>query len=84
MRRRDRVLQSLEGVYREAFKAAHGRDDKAEMARLDFEYQRDQLQLEVLLDVRELLTVAPAEEKGSSLLEKAQALKQLTKLRSLI
>ena len=34
MRSRDRVLQSLENVYREAFQSAEGRDDKDEMARL--------------------------------------------------
>ena len=42
---------------------------------------RDQIHLEVLLDIRDLLSAPPAEEKGSSLLEKAQAIKQLTKLR---
>jgi hypothetical protein len=81
MRQRDRVLQSLEGVYREAFRAAQERDDKPEMARLDLEYQRDQLHLEVLLDIRDLLAAPPEAEKGSSLLEKAQALRQLTRLR---
>ena len=81
MRDRSRVLQSLEGVYRDAFDEARGRDDKAAMARLDLEYQRDQLHLEVLLDIRDLLSAPAAEEKGSSLLEKAQALRQITKLR---
>lgn len=80
MRQRDRILQSLEGVYQEAFRAARDRGDEKEMARLDLEYQRDQVHLEVLLDVRDLL-MAPAPEKGPSLLEKAQALRQLTKLR---
>lgn len=82
MRHRERVLQSLEGIYREAFTAARDRDDRAEMARLDLEYQREQVHLEVLLDVRDLLTAPAAEDdKGRSLLEKAQALRQLTKLR---
>jgi hypothetical protein len=81
MRQRERVLQSLDGVYKEAFHAAQERDDKPEMARLDMEYQRDQLQLEVLLDIRDLLSASPQEEKGSSLLEKAQVLRQLTRLR---
>ena len=88
MRSRDRVLQSLENVYREAFQSAEGRDDKDEMARLDFEYQRDQLQLEVLLDVRELLS-PPAEpqedeslvDKGSALLDKARSIRKITRLR---
>lgn len=89
MRSRDRVLQSLENVYREAFQAAEGRGDKDEMARLDLEYQRDQLNLEVLLDVRGLLTPPdePEEEetslveKGSALLDKARTIRKITRLR---
>ena len=81
MRHRDRVIQSLEGAFREAFHAAQERGDTAEMARLDLEFQRDQIHLEVLLDIRDVLSVPAQEEKGSSLLEKAQALRQLTKLR---
>ncbi len=80
MRSRDRVLQSLETVYREAFEGAKERDDRAEMARLELGYQRDQLHLEVLLDLRDLLTT-PEEEDKTSLLEKAQKLRSLTKLR---
>ena len=89
MRSRERVLNSLENVYREAFQAAEGRGDKDEMARLDFGYQRDQLQLEILLDLRELLS--PPEEadaakkslvdKGSELLDKARSVKKITRLR---
>lgn len=80
MRSRERVLQSLERVYREAFEAAEGSDDAAEMARLDVEYQRDQIELEVLLDIRDF--VQPEEEdKTSSLIEKAQKLRRLAKLR---
>ena len=80
MRPRDRVLQSLEKVYRGAFQSAEERDDRAEMARLDLEYQRDQVQLEVLLDIRDLLT--PTEvDKTTSLLEKAQQIRKLTRLR---
>ena len=51
------------------------------MARLDLEYQRDQLHLEVLLDIRGQLSAPDEEEKGKSLLEKAQALRKMTKLR---
>ena len=83
MRNRERVLQSLENVYRSAFTAAESAGDKAEMERLDLEYQRDQLQLEVLLDIRELLTPPEPDqvEKTTSLLEKAQQIRRLTKLR---
>jgi len=80
MRDRERVLQSLESVFRTAFEEARGRDDADLMARLDLDYQRDQLRLEVLLDIRDLL--APTdEEQAASLLEKAQALRNITKLR---
>jgi len=80
MRNRERVLQSLENVYRGAFNAAEGVGDAPAMARLDLEYQRDQLQLEVLLDIRDLLTPEQP-DKTTSLLEKAQTIRRLTKLR---
>jgi hypothetical protein len=85
MRARDRVLQSLENVYREAFVAAEKAGDTAAMARLDLEYQREQLHLEVLLDIREMLTPIARDEgssvdKATSFLEKAQQLRRLTKL----
>ena len=82
MRERERILQSLEKVYRGAFTAAEEAGDIAQMARLDLDYQRDQLQLEVLLDIRELLSPEPPQEdRTSSLLEKAQQIRRLTKLR---
>tara|TARA_A100001037_G_scaffold52195_1_gene44218 strand:- start:405 stop:656 length:252 start_codon:yes stop_codon:yes gene_type:complete len=83
MRSRDRVLQSLENVYRAAFGTAEASGDAERMEALDMEYQRDQLQLEVLLDIRDLLR--PGEEDSAdrtiSLLEKAQSIRKLTKLR---
>ena len=86
MRARDRVLQSLENVYRVAFTAAEQAGDKAAMERLDAEYQKEQLHLEVLLDIRDLLTPASGIPEGSSVdkatsfLEKAQQLRRLTRL----
>ena len=56
----------------------------AQMGRLDLEYQRDQLQLEALLDIRDLLLPEAAvseKENPTSLLEKAQKIRRLTKLR---
>ena len=82
MRSRDKVLQSLENVYRGAFEAAEKEGDEAAMARLDLEYQRDQLQLEVLLDMRELM-MPEEKDKTTSLLEKAQQLRKLTSLTKL-
>ena len=90
MRDRKKILASLESTYREAFKQAQARDDAEEMVRLDLDFQRDQLHLEVLLDVRALLIseVRPSEEEGDSLLkegsaliEKAGALRRMVRLR---
>ncbi len=80
MRSRDRVLQSLEKVYRGAFGAAEEAEDTETMARLDIGYQRDQLELELLLDIRDLL-MPEEKDKTTSLLEKAQQIRRLTKLR---
>jgi len=83
VRDRERILQSLERVYRDAFRAAEESGDTAQMGRLDLEYQRDQLHLEALLDIRDLLMPEPPvqEDKTTSLLEKAQQIRRLTKLR---
>jgi hypothetical protein len=66
MRERQRILGNLDQLYREAFQRVEGN-------------------LEVALDVRELLstmgTGKDAEEKTKSLLEKAQAIRRLTRLR---
>ncbi len=90
LRDRARILSSLEGVYREAFDAAKERDDKAAMERLDFDFQRDQVWFEVLLDLRDLLRRPPSAasaketkeesvaEQAGNLLEKARALRRFT------
>jgi hypothetical protein len=83
MRSRDRVLASLERVYREAFGVADAAGDTGKMSDLDLQYQRDQLRLEILLDIRELLTPDDVgqTDKTISLLEKAQSIRKLTRLR---
>ncbi len=90
MRERRRILTSLESTYREAFRRAEETDDRDEMARLDFQFQRDQIRMEVLLDIRELLAAGAAQtdaeaaepkKEETSLLEKAEALRRLTRLR---
>ena len=85
MRDRKKILGNLESLYREGFQRAEEGGDQAEMARMDFDFQRDQLYLEALLDVRELLAMVDSgkenEEKTTSLLEKAQAIRRLTKIR---
>ena len=86
MRDRKRVLDSLENVYREALEGLDGPDAERDRARLDFEFQRDQVHLEVLLDIRDLWAATPAPqqdttEKVGGLIDTAQKLKNLTKLR---
>lgn len=86
MRDRETIVSNLEKVYREAYETAREGEDDERMERLDFRFQRDQLLLEAVLDVRELLAApAPAEgeeaEEESSLLDKAQALRKITRLR---
>ena len=89
MRDRQRILDNLEKLYRDEFdrsaraEAAGGTGGKGvEGERLDFEFQRDQLYLEIMLDLRDLLGGSPEEEKSTaSLMEKAQQLRNLTRLR---
>lgn len=80
MRSRDRILANLEAIYRESYDRARGDVTPARMADLDNAYMRDQLMLEILLDIRDLFSVAPAASGGSAL-EKLEALRRLTKLR---
>ncbi len=78
-RPRDRILANLDRIYREAYKRAKETDDASRMLDLDASYQREQLILEVLLDVRDALdriASGPAE----SMLDKLKALKKVTKL----
>ncbi len=81
MRSREKILTSLEKSYRDAFGAAESAGEMERMAELDLNFQRDQLFLEAVLDVRDLmLPTAPEEPTATSLIEKAQALRRLTKL----
>jgi hypothetical protein len=89
-RPRDQIVGNLESLYREAYARAQSSGDEAEKARLDFDFRRDQLYLEAVLDVRDLLGAlqapaqaqtaapSPAEAKG----EKSVA-EQIGDLRSL-
>jgi hypothetical protein len=52
-RSRDRIMQNLETMYREAFERAKTAGDDSQLAALDFAYRREQLYLEILLDIRE-------------------------------
>jgi 3-hydroxy-3-methylglutaryl CoA synthase len=52
-RSRERIMENLETMYREAFERAKASDDPAAMTTLDFAYRREQLYLELLLDIRD-------------------------------
>jgi hypothetical protein len=81
MRGRERILRNLEDLYRAEFGKAAEAKDAARMTALDFDFQRDQLYLEVMLDLRDLFAVSDTEPEKASLLDKAEALRRLTKLR---
>ena len=82
MRARDRILSNLEELYRETYERARVAGDQRRLEELDAAYVRDQLMLEILLDIRDLFSVAPAAPaQGSSALEKLESLRRLTKLR---
>jgi hypothetical protein len=55
-RQRQQILDNLDAVYREAYDRAEAANDARLMADLDAAYQREQLLLEVLLDIRDALT----------------------------
>jgi hypothetical protein len=56
MRSRDQILSNLEATYREQYARATTDNQARRMEELDAGYQRDQLMLEILLDVRDLLS----------------------------
>ena len=80
MRSRERILTNLESIYREAYDRAKETEDKDRMMDLDASFQREQLILEVLLDVREALYAIGAESTSESALKKLETLKKFTKL----
>jgi len=89
MRTRRQILDSLESNYVQALSAAHARGDEAEAARLELDFVRDQIQLEVLLDLRALLSPPAETEPGDAqsgasvqgILDTAAKIRNLTRLR---
>jgi uncharacterized protein YutE (UPF0331/DUF86 family) len=76
-RTKDRIMANLESIYREAYDRAGSAGDKSRMLDLDAAYQREQLLLEVLIDIRDALVAeSPA---STSALEKLAALRRLTR-----
>ena len=83
-RPREQILANLEALYRESFARASESGDEGEKRRLDFDFRRDQLYLEAILDVRELLGrgfgATPAEPAGeASITEQLGDLRRLTR-----
>lgn len=78
MRSRERILANLEQIYRESYERAKRGADEGRMIDLDSAFMRDQLMLEILLDIRDLFSVAPAAAGGTAL-EKLEALRRLAK-----
>ena len=54
-RSRDRILNNLDEMYREAFDRARTSGDQNQMTTLDFAYRREQLYFEILLDIRDAM-----------------------------
>lgn len=83
-RHRQQILDNLESVYREAYDRAKKTGDERRMADLDAAYQREQLLLEVLLDIRDGLSTAkppkPA-ESGPNPIAALDTIRRITKLR---
>lgn len=78
-RPRDKILENLERIYREAYDHARATDDRARMFELDASFQREQLLLEVLLDIRDGLYAVSEAPSSSSALEKLDLLRKLTR-----
>jgi hypothetical protein len=82
IRPRERILANLETIYREAYERAKQFGDQGRMIDLESAYMRDQLMLEILLDIRDLFSVAPAASTaGGTAPEKLEAIRRLTRLR---
>ena len=82
-RPRERVLANLESIYREAYDRAKTAADERRMADLDAAYQREQLLLEVLLDIRDALQAphATSREPAADPLAALQTIRDISKLR---
>jgi hypothetical protein len=79
MRPRDEILGNLESIYKATYEAAQQAAQPKRMEELDNSYQRDQLMMEILLDVRDLLARQPAAPPGQSVIDQLEALRRLAK-----
>lgn len=82
VRARSKIVSSLEGIYAEAFGKAEKAGDQERMDALDFGFQRDQVMLEAMLDIRDGLAGGREDGPGgeSSLLDKARAVRKFARL----
>jgi hypothetical protein len=83
-RQRQQILDNLDAVYREAYDRAETANDARLMADLDAAYQREQLLLEVLLDIRDALAgpVAPrAAAPPTDPVTALETIRRITRLR---
>jgi len=84
VRPRQQILDNLESVYREAYDRAKKLGDDRRMTDLDAAYQREQLLLEVLLDIRDGLgrpAPAPKPAPSADPIAALDTLRRITKLR---
>lgn len=79
-RSRDRILSNLESVYRDAYARAQESGDTSRMRDLDSAYQREQLILEVLMDIRDALHQGQR-ARGGGALEHVETLRRISKLK---
>jgi hypothetical protein len=76
----ERILENLEAIYRESFDRAKTEGSEPRMIELESAFMRDQLMFEILLDMRDLFTVAPAAgQQGTTALETLERLRRLAK-----
>ena len=79
MRPRDAILGNLETIYQGSFDAAKAAQQPGRMEELDNAYQRDQLMMEILLDIRDLLARQPQAPPGQSVIDQLDALRRIAK-----
>lgn len=83
-RQRQQILDNLDVVYREAYDRAEQAKDARLMADLDAAYQREQLLLEVLLDIRDALAAPPPvapRSAGPDPVGALETIRRITRLR---
>ena len=81
-RPRQQILDNLDAVYRDAYDRAKKTGDERRMADLDAAYQREQLLLEVLLDIRDGLGRPAAKpDPGADPIAALDTIRRITKLR---